>query len=66
MNVPTRVGWTDECYAEKAEQAQQQPGIKATINPAEDNCKKQCKPNKTTPNSNATHPRERHNSPTHT
>jgi len=28
-----------------AEQAQQHPGVKTAINPAEDNRKKQCKPN---------------------
>ena len=33
------------CYTEKAEQAQQHPGTKATINPAEDNRKEQCRPN---------------------
>ena len=40
------------CYKEKAEQAQQRPGNKTTINkttihPAEDNRKKQCRPNET-------------------
>ena len=28
------------CYTEKAELAQQHPGIKTTINPADENCKK--------------------------
>ena len=32
------------CYTEKAEEAQQHPGTKTTINTAEDNRKKQCKP----------------------
>ena len=55
------------CYTEKAEQAQQHPGSKTTINPAEDNRKKQCRPDETKPNSNATHHRDRkrHNNPTH-
>ena len=35
------------CYTEKAEQAQQHPGSKTTINPAGDNRKKQCRPNET-------------------
>ena len=52
------------CYTEKAEQAQQQPGTKTTINPAQVNRKKQCGPNETKPNSNAIHPRKRQNSPT--
>ena len=55
-------------YADKAEyaqQAQQHPGTKAAINPAEDNRKKQCKPYTTEPNPNAIHPRKRHNNPTH-
>ena len=47
------------CYKEKAEQAQEHPGIKTTINPAEDNRTKQCRPNETKPNSNAMHPRTR-------
>ena len=34
-------------YSEKAEHGQQHPGIKTSINPAEDNRKKQCKPKKT-------------------
>ena len=52
------------CYTEKAEQAQQHPGIKTIINPAEDNRKKQCRPNDTKRNSNAIHPLKRHNDPT--
>ena len=35
------------CYTEKAEEAHRHPGTKTTINPAQDNCKKQCGPNKT-------------------
>ena len=50
MNVPTTVGWTDECYAEKAEQAQQHPGTKTKINPADETRKKQCKPKEAKPN----------------
>ena len=38
-----------------AEQAQQHPGVKTAINPAEDNRKKQCKPNETKRTSNAIH-----------
>ena len=53
------------CYTDQAEQAQQHPGIKTTINPAEDNRKKQCRPNETKPNSNAIHPHKRHNNRTH-
>ena len=34
---------------------------RSTINPAEDNRKKQWKPNETKPNSNTIHPRKRHN-----
>ena len=41
------------CYTEKAEQAQQHPGIKTTSKPAEDNREKQCRPNETKPDSNA-------------
>ena len=51
------------CYTEKR---QEHPGIKATINPVEDNCKKQCKPYETKPNSNTIYPRKRHGSPTST
>ena len=50
-------------YTEKAEQAQQHPGINTASNPAEDNRKKQCRPNETKPNSNAIHTRKRHNKP---
>ena len=53
------------CYTEKVERAQQHPGPKTTVNPAQDNRKKQCKPNKTKPHSNVIHPRKRHNDPTH-
>ena len=53
-----------ECYTEKAEQDQQHPGIKTTINPAEESREKQCRPNETKPNSNAIHPGKRHNTPT--
>ena len=55
---------TPVCYTEKAEEAQQHPGTKSTINPAEDNCKKQCGPNETTPNAITMDPRKRHNIPT--
>ena len=51
------------CYTEKAEQAQQHPGTKTTINPGEDNRKKQCKPNQTKSNSITMNPRRRHNNP---
>ena len=37
-------------HTEKAEPAQQPPGLQTTINPAEDNRKKQCRPNETSPN----------------
>ena len=37
---------SDTCYTEKAEQARQQPGIETTIHPAEDNRKKQRRPNR--------------------
>ena len=40
-------------YTEKTEYAQKHPGVKTTINPAEDNRRKQCKPNETKPNSNS-------------
>ena len=49
------------CYTEKAEQAQQHLGNQATINPAEDNRKQQCKPNEPKPNFNVIYPRTRHN-----
>ena len=38
-------------HGEQAEYAQQQPGTKTTINPAEDTRKKECKPNETESNS---------------
>ena len=59
------------CYMEKAEQAQQHPGTRTTINPAEDSRKKQCRPNETKPNSQREAPvfrgyrRQRHSNPTH-
>ena len=53
------------CDAEKAEQAQQHPGTKTTINLAEDNRKKQCKPNEPKPYSVTINPGKRHNNPTH-
>ena len=53
------------CHMEKAEYAQQHPGTKTTINPAEDNRKKQCKPDKTNPNPITISPRKRYNIPTH-
>ena len=52
------------CYTQSlpilSNAAQQHPGIKTTVNPAEDNHKTQCKPNETDPNFNAIHPRKRH------
>ena len=65
MNVPTRVGWTDECYAEKAEQAQQHPGTYTTINPAKNNCRKLCGPDETKSNAIMINPRKIHNNGTH-
>ena len=44
----------DKCYTEKAEEGQQCPGIKTTINPAVDTRKKQCKHNITKPNQTPT------------
>ena len=52
------------CYTE-AEEAQQHPGTKAAINPAEDNCKKQCEPNKIKPNAIPIQTRKRYKNPTH-
>ena len=46
-------------YTAKAEEGQQHPGFKTTINPAEVNRKTQCKPNETKPNSNVIHPRKK-------
>ena len=53
-------------YMEKAEQSEQHLGIKTTINPAEDNRKKQCKPNQTNPKSDVIHPSKSHTVPAHT
>ena len=40
---------------EKAEEAERHPHTETTINPAEDNRKKQCKPDETKPISSAIH-----------
>ena len=53
------------CYTGNAEQAKQHPGPKTTVNPAQDNRKKQCRTNETKPNSNAIHARKRRNNPPH-
>jgi len=50
---------------QNAEKAQQHPGTITTINPAEENCKQQCRPNKTQPYAIKTDPRRRQNRPTH-
>ena len=49
------------CYEEKAEYAQQHPGTNTAINPAQDNCKKQCRSNETKPNAITINPRKQHN-----
>ena len=53
------------CYAEKAEQGQQHLGTRTKISPAADNCKKQCRPNQTKPNTIMPNPCKRHDHPTH-
>ena len=51
-------------YTEKAEITQQHRGTNTTINPAEDNCEKQCGDNEAKPHAITMNPRKRHNKPT--